>query len=61
MSDSSTARKVQHRYDVKYSTALMWVRDLSNRDQAGKSRRDGQSFSERLVEVIAERHNLKEA
>lgn len=61
MSDSSTARKLQHRFNVKYNAALLWVRDKQYRDEAGSSRREGQSFSDRLIEVIITKKDLKES
>lgn len=59
MSDQSTARKIQHRYGVHYSTALSWVRDESNRSDAGNTRREGQPFAARLVEVVEKRYGLR--
>ena len=60
MSDQSTARKIQHLYGVRYTTALTWVRDEENRATAGNTRKEAKkSFSDRLVEVVASRYDLK--
>ncbi len=59
MSVQATARKIQRLYGVRYTTALTWTKDESNRAAAGNSRKEKQSFSDRLVEVVASRYGLK--
>lgn len=60
MSETSTARKVQRALGVAYSTALMWVRDPANREEAAKARTQDQSYSDALVAVITAKYPPKE-